>query len=916
MVDDGEMLGAEDARHVLVGVRVQAQGIDGDAIARQLLHRALGVVAQVLGVAHVIVGRFAVGDDEQHLLAPGLQLERRAGVAQGRAHAGGVGALHARQPRLHEGVVRLVKVLETVVVHIVPAVGAEPVQREGVANAVQRVRKQHRGGTRQVHDAVVLPAHLVVARLGQVQQHHHRQVALAALVAHHDAGVGLLAHADVDHGAHGRIDVQLVTVFDPADALHALRDHGADQELQARHHRLVLVLDLLDQRQIAQRRLALQHRHPARALQLNLIVPLVVMHRVGHGRSAFQRIDAHAFLVEVELARQHPDFLRVVAGKLVVGLVDHLHQADLLAHLLRGPGGLQRRRLVVGLGRPDGAVVVAVERAQAVGARIEFGQVQRAQAVRQRHADVPAQLVAGQVGLGPEQRHAFLHPGVRVARLFVQQSPRQAVQQIAQALWLGHVGLRVEGQPGGPHVGKLAAGQCFHPRVFHHLDDRLLRVVQRLQRQRRLREHQVGRAVVDHGAVDLRTCHHVAVWRGIALGAKVVVSIGHVDTKTLDVGLEPLAAFVVAGGRAQKEVAAPQGAQVHVEPALHIHEQGALALLLQHRQRVAALQREVFDLALEVGLVGLRAPHHPAPQPAQRELGQQAVQVLQHRAQAAWRLCQDDGQHVQIVAKQLLVAQAAGRQRRRAHDQGEHRTGGLGRHAQQEVDHLRQHVLADGARHLGHGLDEAHHQFFAAPQLVQGHRALEVVVQPARRKHPRRFAPGRAQHRLCFVRQVRQKLSVVFEVDGHGAAGRRAGAGSKVGGHGRVERVAHVGVVGDGAHQRHPAGRQRGHALRDQRARIDQHPGGKAFVQAVALEVARALTDVHQLLGHIQVHARLVRHDLGLGVVFGVAEVQRAEALLGGLLQVLHQRLVARVVGDDDLEVGVRVQQFALLLQR
>jgi hypothetical protein len=48
----------------------------------------------------------------------------------------------------------------------------------------------------------------------------------------------------------------------------------------------------------------------------------------------------------------------------------------------------------------------------------------------------------------------------------------------------------------------------------------------------------------------------------------------------------------------------------------------------------------------------------------------------------------------------------------------------------------------------------------------------------------------------------------------------------------------------------------------------------------------------------------------------GVVELESGEALLGRLLEVLHQALVARVVRDDQLKIGVRVDQFALLVER
>ena len=48
----------------------------------------------------------------------------------------------------------------------------------------------------------------------------------------------------------------------------------------------------------------------------------------------------------------------------------------------------------------------------------------------------------------------------------------------------------------------------------------------------------------------------------------------------------------------------------------------------------------------------------------------------------------------------------------------------------------------------------------------------------------------------------------------------------------------------------------------------------------------------------------------------GIVELERGEALLGGLLQILHQALVAGIVGNHQLEIGVRFEQLALLVQR
>ena len=84
----------------------------------------------------------------------------------------------------------------------------------------------------------------------------------------------------------------------------------------------------------------------------------------------------------------------------------------------------------------------------------------------------------------------------------------------------------------------------------------------------------------------------------------------------------------------------------------------------------------------------------------------------------------------------------------------------------------------------------------------------------------------------------------------------------------------------------------------------------------MALQVAAAFGDGHQFAGDAGIDAGFMRDDLGFDGVFGIGEIEAAKALFGGLLQVLHQALIAGVVADDDLEIGVGMHQFALLLQR
>jgi nitric oxide reductase NorQ protein len=81
----------------------------------------------------------------------------------------------------------------------------------------------------------------------------------------------------------------------------------------------------------------------------------------------------------------------------------------------------------------------------------------------------------------------------------------------------------------------------------------------------------------------------------------------------------------------------------------------------------------------------------------------------------------------------------------------------------------------------------------------------------------------------------------------------------------------------------HLAGVMRRDALGDELAGVDEQAGGHAFIQPMALQVARALGDLNELCGHILVHACLMGDDLGLHVCLRIIEAHGAKALLGGL---------------------------------
>jgi hypothetical protein len=78
----------------------------------------------------------------------------------------------------------------------------------------------------------------------------------------------------------------------------------------------------------------------------------------------------------------------------------------------------------------------------------------------------------------------------------------------------------------------------------------------------------------------------------------------------------------------------PEAAQVEIELALHVGEQGAVAFPLQHGAASADCSAEVVDLPLRVGAVVADAVFHPVLQAGQAELGQQERRLGEEIGQA------------------------------------------------------------------------------------------------------------------------------------------------------------------------------------------------------------------------------------------------------------------------------------------
>jgi hypothetical protein len=96
-----------------------------------------------------------------------------------------------------------------------------------------------------------------------------------------------------------------------------------------------------------------------------------------------------------------------------------------------------------------------------------------------------------------------------------------------------------------------------------------------------------------------------------------------------------------------------------------------------------------------------------------------------------------------------------------------------------------------------------------------------------------------------------------------------------------VQRLADVGVVGDGSNQCHATGIHRSHATHDQGGRVHQQAGGNTLGQAVALELAGRMGNLHQLACACGVQPGLAADDLCFQLRSGVVKLKGGKALFG-----------------------------------
>ena len=92
--------------------------------------------------------------------------------------------------------------------------------------------------------------------------------------------------------------------------------------------------------------------------------------------------------------------------------------------------------------------------------------------------------------------------------------------------------------------------------------------------------------------------------------------------------------------------------------------------------------------------------------------------------------------------------------------------------------------------------------------------------------------------------------------------------------------------------------------------------GTEAAPEPAPPEPAGGRADIHQLCGGDGIDTAFAGKNGDLQCRRRIFELEGSEALLGRLLQVLHQALVAGIVRNDQLKIGVGAQQFSLLVER
>ncbi len=579
---------------------------------------------------------------------------------------------------------------------------------EGIANLGQRLGEQGRCLPRQIQhaDLALGVLHPVVGRLGKVHQQQDREVTNLQAGTDTDARIGLHAHADIDHGTHGGIQVNLIAVLHLALPHHALGLDRLDEMLEPPHQRLVALDHGINIRRVTEFWTLLQQGGPVRTLELSLIIPFVVVEWRGDRYLAFLFVESGA-VVLVQFAREHPYLLRVVTGELDVEAVDHFHETDVLADLsflTRQQDDITRhfRHL------PEMAVVVAIEAGWLVGAQVEWN-LHGLDHDGQFETDVMRHVGIIQTRLGKQAtRGVHQRMGIRIIR--IEQGPGDAIQHRSQTAALRRI-CRQQADPEFAEAREGAHRQRLDTGILDGADQCLLQGIDGFRIRVEPGMHHVGSSMCGSGAIDFETGN-----RGAALGRVVIKRVGQMNEKMLDMGPVAGAGLEVSRSRAQEKVAAPQRAQVHDQTTLNVDKQHPALLLLHHRQRILAFQGEILGLRLEVVAMCGNTPHRPAPQPPQGEVGKQHVERVQHRAQCTRRLGKQVVEQGKISLEKFQFAEADSCCWRCRKQQCQHTRTGLGIHPDRGGKQFGHRLFADFLRYQRRTLDERDHQIGTPPQ--------------------------------------------------------------------------------------------------------------------------------------------------------------------------------------------------------
>ncbi|TLD44949.1 MAG: hypothetical protein FAZ92_02788 [Accumulibacter sp.] len=702
----------EDVTDVIVRLGVEADAVAEDPLSVEFADRLARVLDQQPAVGHVDVRRPAVGKDQQQLLLRPARREVMRRVPQSGTDARRIASLHRRQAALDGVAPGLAAALEMQVADVVPGIRMEAGDGEGVAELIDRPGEQRHGLLTQFEHRLlaIAAADLVGQRLGEVEEQQDGEVAAVAAVAHVDPRIGRDAAAAVDQRTDGDVDVEFAAILLKAQANPFLRLEDFEQALEPSGEGGVPVEQPVDQRRVTRRVQRFVEAHPVGAVALAVMVPLRVMARrqaVDFGAGARRTVFGEHLLVVGEFV-EAPEMAVVVA--VVDQRIGEVHVGQLVA-LPAGASHAGERQV-----------------GHRLAARLAIGE----------HT--------------PEAGDEFAQISVGVAVFAIEQGTRQHGQAMAQA---GEA-LRVAGT--GDRARMQRAEDAPHARVA--ADDQRVdaAVLEGLDRQALHRAEVVGDEWSAPAPVAGDVCQCGAIAVDAADAAGVVEDVGQADAARVVVGLRGrhrrrrVGGFAGRGVGDEQRLLTPEAAQIEIEQALVVDQQGAVPLALENGAAVGRLQAEVVALAFGVGSVVAHPVVDPVRQAGNAQTGEQrrCMDEEVRQAGAGERLVDAVDRsrgllhHAQREVEVALQLPAGGKPPRHRREALQERGDGLAVRrpvqALQRLDHHRQRPFADAAGDCRPFLEEGQQRFGATADATEEAGAVEVGVDARRREDGDGFA--------------------------------------------------------------------------------------------------------------------------------------------------------------------------------